>query len=620
MRKLCTLLLLVSLGTILFTDRALVAAEAVSPIGRQVASFDLKDFRGKDYSLEDFNDSKVLVVVFLGTECPLAKLYAPRLTELAAEFADRGVAFVGMNSNRQDSNTKMMYYARAHDLNFPLLKDLGNVVADQMGARRTPEAFVLDQQRVIRYRGRIDDQFGVGYQRPEPTRRDLAEAIEEVLAGKEVTKAETDAPGCIIGRIREANENAEVTYSNQIARIFQNHCVECHREGEVAPFSLTSYDEVVGWAEMIAEVVEEQRMPPWHADPSYGHFANDIRLSDEDKQAIFDWVAAGAPEGDPSQLPPPREFVEGWQLPREPDAVIYMNDDGFTVPADGVVDYQYFVVDPGFTEDKWVKVAECVPDNRRVVHHIIVFIRPPEGAGQAAGVRGMNFLAGFAPGTRPFVYPDGMAKKIPAGSKLVFQMHYTPVGTVEQDRCAIGLIFVDNPDEVKYQVATVGASNHLFEIPPYEENYVLHSSAKFRKGGLLLSLFPHMHLRGKSFRYELIQEDGTKEILLDVPRYDFNWQNHFIFAEPIELPPNSKLFCTAVYDNSENNPANPDPSAAVRWGDQTWEEMMIGWYDLAIPVEAISAGDFDTGTREEEERQRRRRARRAQQESPEAGD
>ena len=577
-------------GWLILVAGAAFASEAPR-IGRTVETFQLNDYQGNPHSLDDYRESKLVVLAFMGTECPLATIYAPRLSELAAEYAPQGVQFLAINSNRQDSTTKLSHYARTYGLTLPLLKDLGNALADQVGAERTPEVFVLDADRKVRYAGRIDDQYGVGYQRGEATRRDLAAALDELLAGSEVSVAETKAPGCLIGRVREANEQAHVTYSTQIARIFQAHCVECHRDGQIAPFPLTSYDEVVGWAEMIDEVVSEQRMPPWHASPEYGHFSNDIRLSDQELADIHAWVEAGAPEGNPAELPPPREFVEGWQLPRDPDQVVYISDEPYDVAADGVVEYQYFEVDPGFTEDKWVKVAECVPDNRRVVHHIIVFVRPP--AGQQADVRGFNFLVGYAPGTRPFVCPDGMAKLVPAGSKLVFQMHYTPIGTPQKDRSYVGLVFVDDPSEIKHRVATAGATNAFFQIPPHAENHRVMSTKRFVTGGKLLSLFPHMHLRGKSFRYELERPDGTKEILLDVPRYDFNWQNSFIFSEPIEIEPKSRLICTAHFDNSANNLANPNPDVAVRWGDQTWEEMMIGWHDIALPIDASPAEDAE---------------------------
>lgn len=570
-----------------------VAKETDEIIGRAVADFTLKDFRGKTHSLSDFDGKPAVVLYFMGTECPLSKLYGPRMQELSEEFADAGVAFIGLNSNVQDSITELAAYARVHGIEFPVLKDLGNEVADAVGATRVPQVFLLDAERKIRYLGRVDGQYtfgsGVGLAKPQAKRRDLAIAIEELLADKPIAVPATEAKGCLIGRVRKVKDDSQVTYSNQIARLLQDRCVVCHREGQIAPFSLTEYDEVAGWGEMIAEVVLEQRMPPWHASPEYGHFANENRLSEEEKELIYTWMLNGCPEGDPADLPEPREYHEGWFMAGEPDQVVYMADEPVDVKAEGVEPYRYYTVDPGFTEDKWVKLAECMPGNRAVVHHIIVYIKPPGQRGirssnRDGDIRGFGFLAGFAPGTRPLVGPGGWAKRIPAGSELVFEVHYTPIGSPQKDRSSIGLVFMDEED-VTHQMSTTHALNARFEIPPRAEDHVVEATSTFRRDAVLLSLFPHMHMRGKSFRYELIYPDKTSDILLDVPAYDFNWQNSYILAEPMLVPKGSVLHCTAHYDNSESNLANPDPSKAVRWGEQTWEEMMIGWYDIGVPIE-----------------------------------
>ena len=556
--------------------------ELPRPIGQTVQEFKLQDFRGKEHALSDSRKSKVIVLAFLGTECPLAKLYGPRLAKLAAEYEPQGVTFLGVNSNVQDSITEIAAYARVHEIKFPILKDVGNKLAEVVGAERTPEVFLLDEKRVVRYWGRIDDQYGVGYVRDEPERHDLKAAIDELLAGKSVTTPVTDSAGCRIGRIQKSKPDAPVTYANQIARIFQKRCVECHRSGDIAPFELTDYQEVVGWAEMIDEVVREGRMPPWHADPAHGQFANDRSLSDEEKALIHRWVADGAPQGDPQQLPALREFVAGWQLPREPDLVLHITDEPYQVQAEGEVKYQWFTVDPGFKEDKWLTAAEIQPGNRAVVHHILAFSRKA-GEARRFNVRD-GFLAGYVPGLRPRPFPKGMAKLIPAGSKLVFQVHYTPIGSEQLDRSRIGLIFAD-PAEVTYQVQTTQALNLAFEIPPHAANHeVIGTSPSAPRDVLLLSLMPHMHLRGKAFRYDARYPNGTTETLLNVPHYDFNWQTSYRLLEPKALPKGTRIHCVAHYDNSEDNLNNPDPTDTVRWGDQTWEEMMIGYFDVAWPI------------------------------------
>lgn len=589
------------LGTALACSLPAAAAEKVAAdsnsaeprLGATVTDFELKDCFGKPRTLQEFGDRKLLVLAFVGVECPLAKLYAPRLAELAAEYEARGVGFVAIDSNRQDTLTELAGYAKLHDLKFPVLLDLGNVVADAVGARRTPEVFVLDEKRVIRYAGRIDDQYGFttgsGYAKPELTKCELKNALDDLLAGNPVREARTDPPGCLIGRIRAPKADSEVTYSNQIARIFATHCVECHRPGQIGPFAMDSYEEVAGWAEMIGEVVREDKMPPWHADPRWGHFSNDIRLTPEQKQQITAWVANGSPEGNPADLPEPPKFVDDWLMPQAPDVVYAMREEPFDVPADGVVDYQYFSVDTGFTEDKWITMAEALPGNRGVVHHIIAFVSPPKGQASHGEGGGGELLVGFAPGTRPTVCLPGMAKKIPAGSKIVFQMHYTPNGSPQRDLSKIGLVFAKDPTKITQRVVTTNAMNALFEIPAGDDNFAVKSTKKIREDSLLLSMFPHMHLRGKSFHYEAIMPDGTREVLLDVPRYDFNWQYSYLLSKPLLLPKGSKMACVAHFDNSDENPANPDATNAVRWGDQTWEEMMIGWFDIAVPVEHSSS-------------------------------
>jgi peroxiredoxin len=570
--------------TILFAALAVLvaqakAAEPTDTLGRKIDNFELRDFRGKTHALTELAHKELVVVVFLGCECPLAKQYAPRLRQLAAEYGDKGVAFLGIDSNCQDTPTELAAYARIHELEFPLLKDPGNLLADRFGAQRTPEVFVLDRARVIRYRGRIDDQFLVGKQRPEPTRRDLALALDELRSGKEVSVAKTEALGCHIGRVPQRQPQGEVTYSNQIARLFEARCVECHRSGEIAPFPLTDYEEVVGWAETIQEVVHEGRMPPWFANPEYGKFANNARLSGEERRLLDDWIAAGCPEGDPSQLPQPREFTVGWQIP-PPDQVIYIAEEPITVQAEGTVAYQYYTVDPGFKEDKWIKAAECRPDNRSVVHHIIAFFVPP-GEKLRGGVRGA--MVGYAPGMPPNQFEEGTAMFVQAGSRVVFQLHYTPNGSQQHDRSSLGLVFAD-PATVKMRVGGGVAGNRFFQIPPGDSNYEVRSHYRFENDARLLTMTPHMHLRGKSFRYEAEYPDGSTEVLLDVPRYDFNWQLRYRLLEPKLMPKGTKLVCTAHFDNSAENLANPDPTATVRWGDQTWEEMMLGYFST-LPIE-----------------------------------
>ncbi len=551
-------------------------------VGQSIADFTLADYRSKSYSLSDWRSTKIVVVAFLGTECPIVKLYAQRLQQLADSHPVDQLVVIGIDSNQQDSLAELGHFARTHDLRFPLLKDPGNRVADLFHAQRTPELFVLDAQRTVRYHGRVDDQYTYETQRSKHDENYLTAAIQELLADRPVKTPETEVVGCHIGRIFAETKDNGITYSNQISRILQQKCVECHREGEIAPFSLDTYSEAVGWAEMMEEVVRQERMPPWHASAEHGSFANDRRMTDEEKQLIYKWVADGAPEGDTTLLPSPVAYVAGWQLPKQPDLVVPMRDKPFTVAANGEIQYQYFAVDPGFSEDRWVSAAECLPGNRKVVHHILVFAQPPDSKA-ISGEQG-GFLAAYVPGLRARPFPDSMAKRVRAGSKLIFQVHYTPVGTEQPDLSSLGLVFADRQD-VQHEVRTVAAVETQFAIPPHNDNYlVIANSPRAPVDVLLLALMPHMHVRGKSFRYEARYPDGKSEILLDVPHYDFNWQTAYRLDEPKLLPAGTCVHCVAHYDNSENNLANPAPEKTVRWGDQTWDEMMIGYLDIAVPL------------------------------------
>jgi peroxiredoxin len=536
------------------------------------------DTFGRSRSLQEFADKEILVVAFLGTECPLARLYGPRLSDLAKEFADRSVAVVGVNANVQDSLTEVSAYIQRHQISFPFLLDTDHRIADALQAQRTPEVFVLDSSRQVRYRGRIDDQYGISIQRSSPTRRDLAVAINELLDGKQVTVASTVAVGCHIGRKVTVEPHGDITWSRHVAPIFYRRCVECHRDGQIAPFALTSFEETVGWGQTIAEVIEEERMPPWNANPEFGTFSNDCRLTDQEKEQVLTWVDNGCPKGDPADLPAAPQFADGWRMP-QPDQVVYMREKEFNIPAEGVVEYQYWEVDPKFEEDKYITAVEAKPDNTAVVHHIIAYMRLP-GEKNPKGLGSM--LIGYAPGTSPLIFPEGTAMRVPAGTKFIFELHYTPNGEPQTDRSYVGMKFTDR-DNVKRLVTGSEVLNSKFSIDPGASNYEVTAQKRIKADVDLLSLTPHMHLRGKSFRYEAIYPDGQREVLLDVPRYDFNWQLRYEFAEPKRLTKGTRILCTAHFDNSTANPNNPDPTRAVGWGQQSWDEMMIGfWTGLEV--------------------------------------
>src|SRR5947209_2503957 len=369
------------------------------------------------------------------------------------------------------------------------------------------------------------------------------------------------------------------TWSKDVAPIVFQRCVECHRAGEVAPMPLTSYQEARPWAKSIRERVLVGAMPPWLADPAHGSFRNDRRLSDSEIQTVRTWVDDGAPEGDADQTPPPPKFQTGWNI-GTPDQLFDIGVD-YDVPATGTVANKYFRVPTNFTEDKWVQAAEIRPDKRNIIHHIIVFIQEPGGKAMLDG-QGGTLLVGFAPGEPPLRFQPGTARLIKAGSTLVFQVHYTPNGTGAKDRSYIGLKYA--PEPPPNRAFTGFAINFGLKIPPGDPNYEARASWTAPDDVRLTGLMPHMHLRGKAFQYTVVYPDGRDEVILSVPKYDFNWQLSYELAEPLNLPKGTRIDCVAWYDNSANNKFNPDPAKQVRWGDQTWEEMMIGWFTYTLPA------------------------------------
>jgi hypothetical protein len=371
------------------------------------------------------------------------------------------------------------------------------------------------------------------------------------------------------------NNSTGVTYSKDVAPILNKSCVECHRPGEAAPMAFTSYKEVRPWAKAIRQQVVTHTMPPWFADPHFGNFKNDRRLSQREIDIVSNWVLAGAPEGNASDLPAKPEYAAGWNIGK-PDLIIDFGAD-FEVPTTGVVPYQYFKVPTNFAEDKWIEAAEIRPQHRGVTHHINVFVLE-------AGQKDDNgsLLTGFAPGVQPLNLEPGSAMLVKAGSVFLFQAHYTTNGHTVKDRSYIGLRFAKQPPVLRS--VTDRAYNAAFRIPPNDPDYVVNATWTAPADVDVFAFMPHMHFRGKAFEYTAVYPDGRREVLLNVPAYDFNWQLGYELKSPIHMPKGTKVECVAHFDNSVNNKFNPDPSKEVRWGDQTWEEMMIGFVLYKTPV------------------------------------
>jgi hypothetical protein len=387
----------------------------------------------------------------------------------------------------------------------------------------------------------------------------------------------------------EPASSAPPTFTKDVAPILYKNCASCHRTGEIAPMSLLTYEQVRPWAKSIREKVSLGQMPPWHAVQPRGTFSNDRRLSELEKNTLIHWTDAGAPQGDPKDLPPLPKFTEGWEI-GNPDVVLSMTMP-FKVTASGTIAYQYFTIPTNFTEDKWVQAIEVRPGTRSVVHHILVFVRqrgrPPSAAAFMPVVPKMpppgdpnasqtqfgpgTLIATTAPGTNAMTFEPRQAIRIPAGSQLVFQVHYTANGKEATDQSSVGMIFAK--EAPKQEIHNSAFVNLLLRLSPGADNQAVDSAVEFTQDSHITALFPHTHLRGKSWEYRLIYPDGRSEVVLAVPKYDFNWQTYYVFTTPLAVPKGSRLEATAHYDNSVNNPSNPDPKTEVHWGDQTWEEM-----------------------------------------------
>ncbi|MDQ6758852.1 MAG: thiol-disulfide isomerase [Acidobacteriota bacterium] len=405
-----------------------------------------------------------------------------------------------------------------------------------------------------------------------------------------------------LGAFAAESPKVTTTFYKDVMPVLQQRCQECHRAGEIAPMPFLTYEQVRPWAKSIKSAVLTRKMPPWFADPAFGHFSNDRSLTQPEMDTLVAWVDGGAREGNRKDAPEPRRFVDGWNIPK-PDLALAMPN-AIEVPAKGELSYQYVILPTGFKEDKWIQAVEIRPGTHAVVHHIVAFVREPQQKWlrneaepgiafvppkkDANGNRrldlggaGSEMLAFYAPGQVPEVWRTGLGKRVKAGSDIVLQIHYTADGKVEHDQSKVGMVFAKEPPEERS--LGLAAVNVMLRIPAGEPNYETRGSVVLPNGGTILSLFPHMHLRGKAFEFKAKYPTGESETLLKVNNYDFNWQLSYKLAKPITVPPGTRIECTGWFDNSPNNARNPDPTSEVRFGEQSWEEMLVGYFDVQVP-------------------------------------
>ncbi|HEX3721036.1 MAG TPA: redoxin domain-containing protein [Verrucomicrobiae bacterium] len=549
----------------------------------EVMNFSLLDYKGKYHELRR-TDARAVVLFFTENGCPVARQSIDKLKKLRSHFSDKGVAVWMVNSNPQDDRESIKKEAEDFKEDpLPVLIDDTQQIARLLGVNRTGETICIDTSDwTVFYRGAIDDQLVEGAQKPEPTARYVRNAIEELLAGKKIERPKTSGRGCLI---TFDPAGSPISYSREIAPVLQSKCVGCHSPGNIAPFALSSYQKVMGHGEMIREVLATCRMPPWDADPSYGHFKNDRSLSLAQKKLLLRWLDQGMPRGDgPDPLAQTVPTVPDWPL-GPPDYIVKLPVPE-QIPATGVFDYRYVDIPSPITNDVWLSAAVMRPDNRRVVHHLIVranYDKTPKRAKDDV------FLSGWAPGFDGMSYPSGTGKFLGKGATLNFELHYTADGRPETDQSELGLYLAKSQPKLALQ--TRAAYNKDFVVPANEAEASSYAVYGFQEDSMLYDLAPHMHLRGSWFKYEALYPDGERETLLSVPHYDFNWQTIYRLAEPKKMPAGTWILCTGGFDNSGRNPSNPNPGKRVRWGDQSFDEMFIGFMDAAtLPPAGGSTG------------------------------
>ena len=555
-------------------------------IGRMIDDVAFTTLDGQNASLSGFKNKKGLVVIMTSATCPVSKRYIPSVAKLEKELAAQNVALLLVNPFASETADEIKAQLSEAGITATYVHDKEKKLAALLQARTTTEVFLLDATRTLVYRGAFDDQYGINYNLDAPKHRYLHDAISAHLKNEKPIIQATAAPGCELD-LGDAPKVAAspVKYHRDVARILQQNCVTCHRDDGIAPFALDDIEEVKDRAKVIKRVVSEGTMPPWFAavekDAEKNPWANDCSLSAKDKADLFAWLdSSDRPLGHVADAPAKRSYPAEWSI-GTPDLIIPLSR-AYDIKADGFMPYAFDVVDTDIPEDKWVTAYEILPSERDVVHHVIVQVHEKGADARDREEGAGGYWAIYVPGNGANIYPQGFARKIPAGARVSFQIHYTPSGKAKKERLRMGLVFAKSPPQ--YEVRTVAVANPKIAIPAGASHHVETKTQRVPFDMPVTSFMAHMHIRGKAFKYEVTHADGKTETLLDIPRYDFNWQLRYDYKQPKLIPRGSTVKITAVYDNSAENKANPDPSKLVKWGSQTVDEMMIGYFEYFLPV------------------------------------
>lgn len=537
----------------------------------------------------------VVVLFFTANECPVARQSAAKLRDLQERWASRGVGVYLVNANSADDRKSINKETRELGIwHLPTLKDDTQGVARHLGVKRTGETIAINPKNgSVIYRGAIDDQLAEGASKPAATEHYLDSALENFLAGRPVQPAQTAARGCVIHfEGGTGPDSAPVHYAREVAPILQAKCVSCHSPGNIGQWAMSSHRKVQGMAGMIEEVLLTHRMPPWDADPHVGKFANDASLSIAETQTLLRWVHQGAPRGEGA------DPLESLQIPVHPDwplgppDIVLKFAEPQQIPANGVLDYRHIEVRAGNSNAAWVRAVYVKPGNRKVVHHIIGRVK--EG-GQRDHLGQNELFVGWAPGATQGPFPEGSGKFLPANARFDLELHYTTCGSTQTDASEIGLYLLKERPKRRFE--SVPVVNFQFEIAPGDPNSQVQAFHCFTQDALLHSITPHMHLRGRWMKFDVLRPDGRRETVASIPRYDFNWQHSYQLPKPQQLRAGTWVQLSGGFDNSSRNPANPDPKKAVHWGEQSWDEMFLGWYNVTwdLPPETQSSSPSTGG-------------------------
>lgn len=595
-------LLAVVVLAIVATPRLTEAGDKPEPSRAVVPAirFPLLDLSGTMHNLDLNDGQRVRAFVFLSTECPVSNGSLNTLNDLHARFTGKGMDLFGIVADSSVTRTRATEHFAEFKTTFPILFDASGLLVQALTPSHVPEAFVLDKDGTLVYRGAIDNAWeAIGRRRPEPEREFLADAVTATLAGQSVAVAETKPVGCAIEAPPQGNAKATVTYARDVAPIVQSRCLGCHREGQVAPFALTDYDQTAKRAKQIVRVTQDRIMPPWV--PSTGHdtFVDERWMTDRELELFKMWSETGCARGDDADLPPVPRFAAGWRL-GTPDLIVKM-DEPFTVPADGPDVLQNFVIPIDIAEDKLVAAVEVHAGNKRVVHHAVLFLdesgkgrrldkATPEPGYATFGGPGFlpsGALGGWSVGNTARPLPNGMGRYLKKGSDLVVQMHYHPTGKQETDQSEIGLYFVKKPvaESLKEPATLVGSiwvANYEIDIAAGEKNHRRATSYTLPREVIMVGVVPHMHLLGKSMTVTATLPDKTAKTLIEIRNWNYNWQDEYYYERPFTLPAGTRLDVEAVFDNSTDNPSNPSsPPKRVTWGDGTKDEMLFCFFLLS---------------------------------------